>query len=46
MITVYTRLDGKLAQWEVESNDINEAIDTVKQSLPNTHKLAVLARIK
>lgn len=46
MIKVYTKLDNKLAQWDVETDDYAVAIEVVKEALPKEHGTAVLVRIK
>lgn len=46
MIKVYTKLDNKLAQWDVETDDHTVAIEVVKEALPKDHGAAVLVRIK
>jgi hypothetical protein len=42
---VYTRLNGKLAQWEVVAESYLAAINTVKESLETSHSTAVLATL-
>lgn len=44
MITrVYTKLDGKLAQWDVETSDTAKAINTVRRYLNKGHTSAIMA---
>ena len=46
MITVFAKVDGKLAQWEVSTEDHAEAIQLVKEALPAEYTGTVLARVK
>lgn len=46
MIKVFTKIDGKLAEWDVETTDYALAISMVKESLPASHTAAILVRIK
>ena len=43
---VYTKLNGKLAVWELETDDPKSAQAAVKETLPADHKTAVLAVVK
>lgn len=47
MIKIYTKLDGKLAHWDVESDDQSLIPELVKElrntGLPKDHRAAVLA---
>ena len=46
MICVYTKIDEKLACWEVDTTDPIVAIETVPAELPPDWSKPVLARIK
>ncbi len=46
MINVYAKIGGELAHWEVDCNDPQEAIETVRESLPAEFTGTVLARVK
>ena len=46
MITVYAKVEGKLAQWEFEGDDYVEALEAVHEALPAAHSGAIMARIK
>ena len=43
---VFTKISGKLAEFKVDTNDIELAIKTVKGSLSVKHRGAVLALVK
>ena len=46
MITVFAKINGELAQWEVSTDDHVEAIQLVKEALPAEYTGTVLARVK
>ncbi|CAB4134470.1 hypothetical protein UFOVP273_89 [uncultured Caudovirales phage] len=47
MIKVYAKLSGKLAHWQVETDDHVQAIATVRETLPYIYeRQAVLALIE
>lgn len=46
MLRVYTKIKGKLAGFDVDTNDIELAIKTVGDSLGAKHKEPILVRIK
>ena len=46
MIYVYTKIDDKLACWEVDASDPGEAIAIVREELPRDWTIPVLARVK
>lgn len=46
MIYVYTKIDDKLACWEVDASDPVEAIAIVREELPRDWTIPVLARVK
>jgi len=43
---VYTKLNGKLACWDVEANNYGFAIKLVRDELGVGHKPAILALVK
>ena len=43
---VFTKIDGKLAEFHVDTSDVELAIKTVQGSLKVTHRGAVLALVK
>lgn len=43
MVNVYTKIDGKLAMFSVDTEDATLARATVKDSLPKKHKKPILA---
>ena len=43
---VFTKINGKLAEFKVDTDDIDLAIKTVKGSLSVKHRGAVLALVK
>jgi hypothetical protein len=45
-MNVYTRQNGKLLKWEVDTSDPAEAIALVRAELPSDHKEAILAVVK
>ena len=46
MIVVFAKIAGELAQWEVATGDPAEAIQLVREALPNDYVGTVLARVK
>ena len=43
---VFTRIDGQLARWSVQTDDADVACDTVKRSLGVRHRTPVLALVE
>jgi hypothetical protein len=43
---VFTKIDGKLAVWQIEGSGYAEAIELVRSELGTEHKAAVLALVK
>jgi len=43
---VFTKIDGKIAVWQVEGSDYAEAIRAVRDELGVDHKPAILALVK
>lgn len=46
MINIYSKLNGKLAMWSIESEDLDqipELLKEMKKELPKGHRTAVLA---
>jgi hypothetical protein len=46
MFRVFTKLDGKLASWDVIANNYDFAIKLVRDELGVGHKPAILALVK
>jgi hypothetical protein len=45
MMKIYTKIDGKLAAWEMDTQDVFIAWVSVKKQLPLEHKTALMVSI-
>jgi hypothetical protein len=40
---IYTKIDGKLAQWDWDSPNIELGLNTIRREMPKNHTAGILA---